>query len=84
MGDRPIYGFVVDLNEKGWRLLGRDNYVRSLSQEHGVVHLEEDAFDQVKLGGLLGVMPVHSCLVVDTLGYVVDLNGTRYDTMRVR
>ncbi len=82
--DNPIYGYVLGLNSKGWKFLGRNNYVLSLSQEHGVVRLTDDFFDRVKVGGLLGVLPVHSCLVVDALGYLVDFEGNRHDTMRVR
>jgi D-serine deaminase-like pyridoxal phosphate-dependent protein len=80
----PIYGYVVEMEEKGWRFLDRDNYVVSLSQEHGVVRLTEAVFGRVEVGNLLGIMPVHSCLVVDALGFLVDLEGVCYSTLRAR
>jgi D-serine deaminase-like pyridoxal phosphate-dependent protein len=80
----PIYGYVVELDGAGWEFKSRDNYVVSLSQEHGIVRLTNDVFERVKIGGLLGIIPVHSCLAVDTMGYLFDLLGIRYDTMRLR
>ena len=82
--EHPFYGYTVKLNGTGWKFLGRDNYVISLSQEHGVIRVTDEVFDQMEIGGLLGIIPVHSCLVVDTLGYMVDLQGNRYDTLRPR
>jgi len=78
----PVYGYAVEMTGKGWKFLGRDNPVVSLSQEHGIVQATDEVFNQVEIGGLMGIIPVHSCLVVDTLGYLVDLEGKRYETMR--
>lgn len=80
----PIYGYAVELDGAGWKFLGRDNYVISLSQEHGVIRVTDEVFDQMEIGGLLGIIPVHSCLAVDTLGYLLDLQGNCYNTMRLR
>lgn len=80
----PIYGYTAALTGNGWNFLGRDNYLISLSQEHGIVRVKNEVLDQLEIGGLIGIIPVHSCLVVDTLGFLVDLEGRRYETMRPR
>lgn len=79
---QPIYGYAVEIGNEGWEFQGRENYVISLSQEHGIVHLNDELFSRVKIGGLLGIVPVHSCLAVDTLGYMLDFDGNRYETLR--
>ena len=52
------------------RLVREDpgGFVRSLSQEHGIVHLPPEAMDRIKVGDLLMVLPVHSCLTVAAIG----------------
>lgn len=80
----PIYGYAVELDHSRWVFNNQDNFVVSLSQELGIVRLADDVFDRVEVGGLLGIIPVHSCLVVDALGYMVDIQGNRYNTMRLR
>jgi len=56
------------------------NFVRSLSQEHGVVKLDKKSFDQIKIGDLLYIIPVHSCLVVEALQKYQTLDGKEINT----
>ena len=43
-------------------------YVRSLSQEHGIVVVpESEPFDEYNVGELLYVLPVHSCMTANCL-----------------
>jgi D-serine deaminase-like pyridoxal phosphate-dependent protein len=81
---QPIYGYALEMESKDWRFDGPENFIFSLSQEHGIVRLSEELFGRVKIGDLIGIMPVHSCLAVDALGYMLDFQGNRYDTLRVR
>lgn len=76
---QSIFGAVVLLNEEGWSAPLQGVWVRSLSQEHGVVHVEDAAFTElirhVEVGGLLGIVPVHSCLTADLLKQYRTLDG---------
>jgi D-serine deaminase-like pyridoxal phosphate-dependent protein len=67
----PSYGAVVWLQDDGWSEPISGAWLRSLSQEHGVVHATKPAWDDslgsVQVGDLLGVLPVHSCLTADLL-----------------
>lgn len=73
------FGAVVLLTEQGWSAPLEDVWVRSISQEHGVVHAEGAAFATLlhaaKVGGLLGVLPVHSCLTADLFKQYRTLEG---------
>ncbi len=60
----PIFGRVVRLEEHGWSPLHGTAFVASLSQEHGLIAADEDIFRKTRVGDLLAVLPVHSCLTV--------------------
>jgi len=56
-------------------------YVDRLSQEHGLVHLEAEDLGRLRIGELICVLPVHSCLTVQVLGEYLTLEGHRVGTM---
>jgi D-serine deaminase-like pyridoxal phosphate-dependent protein len=64
-GGVEISGLPVLLRNDGWELPEEGCYVRSLSQEHGVVHCSGAFFEKMKIGGLAGILPVHSCMMAD-------------------
>ena len=65
-----IFGYVYF--GETWDVSNKIGYIKSLSQEHGIVKLEKKV--NLKIGNLLNVIPVHSCLAVDKMGafYVSD------------
>jgi len=71
----PVFGYVALPSEDGWGPLLPDSYVSSLSQEHGMVRLGNEAFGELRIGDLLMVLPVHSCLTVDLLKVYHTLDG---------
>lgn len=77
-----IFGGIVKLSDKGWShpLSLSENYVRKLSQEHGIIRLSENEFNKIRVGDLLGILPIHSCLTADCMGGYLDENG-RYIKM---
>ena len=77
----PNYGLLA-LPEKGrWSLPLEECYVSSLSQEHGILKLSQQVLDKIKVGDLVCILPVHSCLVADALGYYLTLDGRRIEMM---
>jgi D-serine deaminase-like pyridoxal phosphate-dependent protein len=50
-------------------------YVTRLSQEHGVIVCPDEYWDDFKVGGLVGIAPVHSCLAADLLSDFHDSLG---------
>ncbi|MBO9394548.1 alanine racemase [Caldilinea sp.] len=81
---RLTFGAVVLIEKDGWSAPLPDVWVRSLSQEHGVVYAEDAAFAtlvrRIQVGDLLGIVPVHSCLTADLLKVYRTLGG-EYLTM---
>jgi len=73
------FGEVVLLNENGWTILPHHSYLKSISQEHGVIKASEELLSLVKVGDLLGILPVHSCMTADCMGEYVSLDGRTID-----
>jgi D-serine deaminase-like pyridoxal phosphate-dependent protein len=82
----PSFGSVVWLTEDGWSEPIPGAWLRSLSQEHGVVRATEAAWGaglgSVEVGELLGVLPVHSCLTADLLKTFRTISGEQVTMMR--
>ncbi len=55
------------------------NFIKSLSQEHGIISCSDDFFDSVSVGDFVEVFPIHSCLSADAMGSFIDLKGRKYD-----
>jgi len=65
--DFKLYGYIVKLKDGGWFDPVPGAYVRSLSQEHGIVKLSKDHVENIEVGDLIGVLPVHSCMSANLL-----------------
>lgn len=77
----PIYGKIVMLNKDGWSDVMPGTYVKSLSQEHGIIKTEIGFFEKVKIGDFIGVLPIHSCLTVCQMREYFTFDGKRIGTM---
>jgi D-serine deaminase-like pyridoxal phosphate-dependent protein len=76
-----FYGYAAFPSDDGWQPGDPSSRVISLSQEHGVVHLASADLERLKVGDLLYILPVHSCLVVDALKSYRCLNGREITTL---
>lgn len=65
-GDK-VFGFVCRLTENGWQPPLADTFVRSVSQEHGIVTAPPRVVESIARGDLLAVLPVHSCLAANLM-----------------
>lgn len=74
-----IFGKVVELTENGWSEPLEGIEVVSLSQEHGTIRASKALFDRYKIGDLMGILPVHSCLTADVMGSYTTLDGERLE-----
>lgn len=73
--DATRFGVVVRFEENGWSPRPIGGLVK-ISQEHGIVRLLDTTMP-IKIGDLLGVLPVHSCLTADLQGYYLSLTGQK-------
>ncbi len=75
------YGLVALPQGNGWSVPLEGAYVSSLSQEHGLVHVPAQGLDRIEIGGLLVILPAHSCLPVTALRSFLTLEGRRIETL---
>lgn len=75
------FGEVVYLNENGWEIpeIQNRSYLKSISQEHGIIKASDSLIKTAKVGELLGVLPVHSCMTADAMGSYLSLDGKIID-----
>jgi D-serine deaminase-like pyridoxal phosphate-dependent protein len=65
-----IFGLIAlpDPSCSTWGAAIKNTYAAALSQEHGIIKTTEDFIHNVKVGDILAVLPVHSCLTANLLG----------------
>jgi D-serine deaminase-like pyridoxal phosphate-dependent protein len=74
------YGKVVTLNKGSWSTRETGMYVKSLSQEHGIIHAPKQEAEKIKVGDFLTILPIHSCMTVDAMRGYTTLEGERFTT----
>jgi D-serine deaminase-like pyridoxal phosphate-dependent protein len=82
-GDQRVFGLAARAEGDRWSAPLEGAYVRGLSQEHGMIHLEPPDFDQVQVGDLMFVLPAHSCLSVTLMRKYRTLAGREITTFNV-
>ncbi|MEA3445767.1 MAG: alanine racemase [Bacteroidota bacterium] len=65
-GDK-IYGLPVKLSPNGWDIMPEGNFMKGLSQEHGIIHLQTEEIEKIMIGDFIGILPVHSCLTANLM-----------------
>ena len=77
------FGAVGRFDATGWQAPLPGVKVRSLSQEHGIIQADAAAFAahlaDLRVGDLIAVYPIHSCLTADLLKRYRTLDGARID-----
>jgi D-serine deaminase-like pyridoxal phosphate-dependent protein len=64
---RKNFGWLALPTDEGWAVLPDRSYVCSLSQEHGVLQVDAADMGRLRVGDLVLVLPVHSCMSADLL-----------------
>tara|TARA_R110002050_G_scaffold71697_5_gene154145 strand:+ start:20203 stop:21321 length:1119 start_codon:yes stop_codon:yes gene_type:complete len=75
----PYYGVIAETKENGWGNVIENCFVKSISQEHGLIACSDDFFDSINIGDLVPILPIHSCLTADLMGSYLNLDGVRID-----
>lgn len=73
------FGEVVYLHDNGWTIPDSRSYLKSISQEHGIIKASDELLAKVKVGDILGVLPIHSCMTADAMGEYLTLEGEKID-----
>ena len=62
--DIKIFGVVTE----DWGKPMEENYISSLSQEHGIVQCTRSYFESINIGDTVNIFPIHSCLTANLMG----------------
>ena len=73
------FGYVYK-GDNYWDLSNKIGYIKSLSQEHGIVKLNKTV--DLSIGDKLSIIPVHSCLTADKMGKIY-CNKKEISMMRI-
>jgi len=73
------YGEVVYLHEKGWTIPKETSYLKSISQEHGLIHASDELMKKAKIGDIMGILPIHSCMTADCMRAYRTFDGEMVD-----
>ena len=73
---KPLYGRIILKKDGKEILLDEKNYVSSLSQEHGILKVAYKDLVHFKVGELVEIVPVHSCLTANLMGEYLCSDGT--------
>lgn len=73
---KPFFGKICKPNpDYTWGRPEKDVYIASVSQEHGIVKAPKSFIESLKIGDMLVVIPIHSCLVVNNFPYMYWTEG---------
>ena len=75
------YGNIVTLQDQGWGNPEEGCFLKSISQEHGLVRLSPEQMSRVQTGDWLGILPVHSCLTANLMNSYISLSGRKLPMM---
>ena len=71
------FGLPVQSSGTTWNSLMKNVYVKSLSQEHGIVSMEKDQIAHFELGDIVYILPVHSCMTSHAMKKYVSIQDGR-------
>jgi D-serine deaminase-like pyridoxal phosphate-dependent protein len=75
------FGVPVEFSCGKWGQPLDGSYVKSLSQEHGVIHLKAEYLKKINIGDLIGILPVHSCITCNLFREYRTADGKRIPKM---
>lgn len=72
---RQIFGYLTNLQDGTFGSIKRNAPVVSLTQEHGVVSVDDELFNEIDVADFVFVFPVHSCLTCNLYREYHSLQG---------
>lgn len=61
------FGKLANPTETGWEGHIPGCYLKSISQEHGLIHASEELLNKTQIGDVMYIYPAHSCLSADLM-----------------
>lgn len=76
-----MFGRIIIRKNGEEILLDPLNYVAKLSQEHGILKVEQNQFKNFNIGDLVEIIPVHSCLTANLAKKYITTEGEEIQTV---
>jgi D-serine deaminase-like pyridoxal phosphate-dependent protein len=73
---KPTFGRLATIDGNGLGTIHHDAPLVSLSQEHGIIQAPDALFEQIDVGDLVAVVPIHCCLTCDLYRTYTTLTGS--------
>ncbi len=81
---QKIYGKIALPTESGWTESVPNAYIRSISQEHGIISVNDSKLmENLAIGDVILILPVHSCLTADLYSYYLTLDNKKIERLRL-
>ncbi|MBS2100610.1 alanine racemase [Carboxylicivirga linearis] len=75
------YGIAVKLNGNKWDVNKKIGTVVKVSQEHGIIKVEDHILKEVQIGDLIAILPIHSCLTANLMKEYQTTDGENISMM---
>lgn len=77
--EQKFYGEMVVLEEKGWSQVIPEAKLIALSQEHGTLSVDPLTYETMRVGDVIGILPIHSCLTANLMKSYLTLDGQTFE-----
>lgn len=77
--EQKFFGEMVILTDQGWSSIIPEAKLISVSQEHGIIQVDADTFQEIQVGDVVGVLPIHSCLTANLIKEYHTFDGKIYE-----
>jgi D-serine deaminase-like pyridoxal phosphate-dependent protein len=78
---KALFGRIIITIDDKKQMLDQMNYLSKLSQEHGILKVAHNQFENFKVGDLVEIIPVHSCLTANLMGHYYTTEGELIEMM---
>ena len=78
---KQMYGRISTMKDGNKILLDPLNYVSKLSQEHGILKVTQNQFNNFEVGDLVEIIPFHSFLTANLMGHYLTTGGESIEMM---
>ena len=62
---RPVFGYLTDIHGNDFTGIQYHSPVISLSQEHGILQMPDEQMNEMRIGDMVVIYPVHACLTAN-------------------
>jgi len=78
---KKMFGRIIITKDGEKNMLDQMNYLSKLSQEHGILKVAQNQFQNFNVGDLVEIIPVHSCLTANLMGHYRTTEGELIEMM---